>query len=200
MGSKFSIFISFFVFLLLTASPLSGKEALFSKGKWTFEYQTGVMFSPVLVHEDLPSFNFWQTNIRLGRMLNSPFSRNGLFRGNLEGIIELTSASVIEGKGSFIFGIGPVIRYNFLRDGWKLVPYVQAGGGICYTDAYYYEAIGQGFNFTIQLGIGLKYILSKRWSLDLETRYNHLSNAGMDERNEGVNAIGATVGLTYYFP
>jgi len=188
-----------FVLFCLTAS-LHAEEPLFKKGRWSIEYQTGLMFSPVLVHEDLPSFNFWQTNIRMGRMLTSPSKKRNILRGNVEALLEITSSSIIEGKGSFIFGIGPVVRYNLIRPTWRLIPYIQAGGGICYTDAYYYEAIGQGFNFTLQLGMGLKYLITKNWSFDMETRYYHLSNAGMDKRNKGINAIGATIGLTYYFP
>lgn len=169
------------------------------KGKWSFEYQTGVMFSPVIVHTGMSDFNFWQSNLRFCRILTGLLNKNNLLRGDLEGIIEFSASSIVEGKGSFIFGCGPILRYNFLRPKWRIIPYVQAGGGICYTDAYYYEAIGQGFNFTLQLGIGAKYMLNSHWSLDIETRYNHISNAGMDHRNKGINAIGATIGFSYYF-
>ena len=185
-------------FTFLLNSPLYAQDFLFKKGRCSFEYQTGIMFSPILVHEDLPDFNYWQTNLRINRMLNTPHGK-GILRGNFEGILELTTASIIEGEGSYMVGIGPIIRYNFIRPKWKLIPYVQAGCGICYTDAYYYEAIGQGFNFTLQTGIGIKYLLKKDWAVDLETRYHHVSNADMDERNKGINAIGFTVGITYYF-
>ncbi len=184
-------------FVLFFVQSVLSEDAPFKKGTLSFEYQTGILFSPVIVHEELPSFNYWQTNLRIGRMLNSPHGK-GIFRGNLEGIIEITASSVVEGKGSYLFGIGPLFRYNFVRKSRKFFPYIQVGAGVCYTDAYYYEATGQGFNFTIHLGIGVKYLLSKRIAIELETRYEHISNAGMDHRNKGINAIGPMFGFTYY--
>lgn len=187
------------ILFLFLASSLNAEEIYLRKGTWSFEYQTGVMFSPIVVHTDLPDFNFWQTNLRICRVLTNLLRQSGILRGNLEGIMEFTSSSIIKGEGSFIFGLGPIIRYNFLRPKWKIVPYFQLGGGVCYTDAYYYEGIGQGFNFTLQFGTGFRYFITKRYSFDFEIRYNHISNAGMDHRNDGVNAIGATVGLSYFF-
>jgi hypothetical protein len=37
-------------------------------------------------------------------------------------------------------------------------------------------------------------------SLDVEGGIQHLSNGGLARRNYGINAVGAAVGLTYYFP
>jgi len=188
-----------FILFFFLASSSNAEEIYLKKGTWSFEYQTGVMFSPTVVHTDLPDFDFWQTNLRICRVLTDLLKQKGILRGNIEGIMEFTSSSIIKGEGSFIFGLGPIIRYNFLRPRWKIVPYFQFGGGVCYTDAYYYEGIGQGFNFTLQLGTGFRYFIGKRYSIDFEIRYNHISNAGMDHRNDGVNAIGATVGLSYFF-
>ncbi len=37
-------------------------------------------------------------------------------------------------------------------------------------------------------------------SLDIEGGLQHISNAGLANRNLGVNAFGGSIGLTYYFP
>jgi len=48
--------------------------------------------------------------------------------------------------------------------------------------------------------IGLKCFVAPNLSLDVEGGFQHISNAGLARRNHGVNALGAQVGLTYYFP
>ena len=46
----------------------------------------------------------------------------------------------------------------------------------------------------------MKYFVSRNLSLDLEAGFQHISNANSADRNFGVNALGAQVGFTYYFP
>ena len=52
---------------------------------------------------------------------------------------------------------------------------------------------------TAHIGLGLKfqYSLSERWQMSAGLSANHYSNGNISWPNEGVNAIGATVGIAY---
>jgi len=71
-----------------------------------------------------------------------------------------------------------------------------------YTDAYKdysQNAIGQAIEFTPQASLGLHYLIDKKWSIDTEAMFHHISNAGLSERNRGINSFGGFIGLTYFF-
>lgn len=42
-------------------------------------------------------------------------------------------------------------------------------------------------------------MIAKNLSLDLEAMFHHVSNAGLEDRNVGVNSGGGFLGITYYF-
>ncbi|MEJ2724591.1 MAG: acyloxyacyl hydrolase [Deltaproteobacteria bacterium] len=69
--------------------------------------------------------------------------------------------------------------------------YAQLGLGIVYSDAYEdlsQSLIGSPIEFTPQFSVGAHYLLNKNWSIDGEAIFHHISNAGIKDRNVGVNA------------
>ena len=56
--------------------------------------------------------------------------------------------------------------------------------------------VGQPFNFNLDLGFGVRYFLGRNWSLSLEYRYQHISNAGLNKHNLGINADGPILGVS----
>ena len=44
-----------------------------------------------------------------------------------------------------------------------------------------------------------RYVLARHWSLDLEYRYQHISNANLAGHNLGINAHGPVLGISYFF-
>jgi len=163
---------------------------------------SGALFSQTRLGPDVPDFNYSQTNIRLGWMLNTPDPGNGWLAGNWEALIELSANGIFEGSGNIMIGPSALVRYNFVQPDWKVVPYLQAGLGFVYTDAYEdkgQRAIGQAIEFTPRAGAGVRILVSKDWSVDVEGLFHHVSNAGLADRNLGVNAVGGLVGATYHF-
>ena len=79
-----------------------------------------------------------------------------------------------------------------------LVPYFQVGGGVTTTDIDH-NLVGQPFNFNLDLGIGLRCFVAKNWTLSLEYRYQHISNADTGNHNLGINAHGPILGVSYLF-
>ena len=106
------------------------ETALFSKDKVSFQFTTGLLFSPTLVGASHRVLNYEQTNLRLSLMLTDPKARGSFFRGNLEAIAEFSTSFVTKGFGNIIIGPALLFRYNFVQPGSKFIPYIQAGAGI----------------------------------------------------------------------
>lgn len=174
----------------------------FVQGSLSFQLVSGALFSLRNLPEDSPDFNYAQTNLRLGYMLTSPDPQGGFFRGNWEGLVEISNSIIFQGFGNYIGGITALFRYNFLQPDWQVIPYIQGGAGIVYNDAYKDEtqrAIGQAIEFTPQFSVGLHYRVTSQWAVDLEGMLHHISNAGMSQRNRSINALGGFVGVTYFW-
>jgi opacity protein-like surface antigen len=82
--------------------------------------------------------------------------------------------------------------------GSRWIPYTQAGLGLTSTDIDR-QIVGQPFNFNLDLGAGTRYLLSEHWALNLEYRFQHISNANTGTHNLGINAHGPILGVSYLF-
>jgi len=185
---------------IITKAPI--EEELFVEDRITTQLVSGVLFSPIGIGPDHESFDYAQTNLRLGWMLNTPSENGGLLRGNFEALLELSGSAIFEGWGDIIIGPTFLLRYNFVQPKSKFIPYAQIGAGFVYTDAYKnmnQTVIGQAWEFTPQASLGMKYLAGDNWSLDTEFMYHHISNASIADRNGGINSFGGFVGATYYF-
>lgn len=187
-----------------SGKPAHGKAVseIYTKGQRTIQIVSGVLFTPSDQDKGISSFDYSQTNIRLGFMRNSPRDTNSWFRGNTEVILELSNSIVFKGPGEYLGGITGLVRYNFVQPNTRWIPYIQGGVGVVYNDVYKdktQSAIGQAIEFTPQASVGLRYHLSSRWSIDVEAMYHHISNAGMSDRNGAINAFGGFLGLSYFF-
>jgi len=178
------------------------KSQIYTEDQWSLQLVTGPIFSPTVVASRSPVMSYWQTNFRLGWMLSTPKQEKSWCRGNYEAIFEFSNSWIYEGFGSYMAGITALIRYNFLQHGWKIIPYFQVGAGVVYNNAYKdlsQNTIGQAIEFTPQGSVGIRYLIEKNWSFDAEIIFHHISNAGLDERNRGINALGGFVGFTQFF-
>ena len=82
------------------------------------------------------------------------------------------------------------------------MPYVQLGLGLQYNDAYQeptQNALGQALEYTLQAQAGLRYFVTHNMSVDVEAGYEAISNLGQSP-DGGITALGASLGVTYYFP
>jgi lipid A 3-O-deacylase len=176
--------------------------SLYSDGRLSVQALAGPFFSPFLVQTDEVNVNYIQTDLRLGWMLNSPSSEDSLFRGNFEAIAQIGNSIIAKGPGHYIGGVAGLLRYNFVQPRTKVVPYVQIGAGVVYADIYKNDTghtlTGQALNFTPQGGLGVRYMAGKNWSVDLEAIFHHISNAGLNKDNLGINSGGVLLGFTYF--
>lgn len=79
----------------------------------------------------------------------------------------------------------------------RLEGFALGGVGVDWFSLHPEEQGGQ-VNFVPQAGLGLRVpVRCGRWYLRLEYRYRHLSNAGMDSPNEGIEAHCVLLGLSW---
>lgn len=107
-----------------------------------------------------------------------------------------------------------LLRWNF-TSGHRVMPWVQGGGGVLWTNHKYpaYPLPGSPinfqndgpsanasvWNFTPQGGIGIHYFLKPHRSIDLAANAVHISSASLGDRNPGVNAsVQFNIGYTWW--
>ena len=100
---------------------------------------------------------------------------------------------------AFMFGV----RRNFIQPNWRIVPYVEARGGVGYTDARGPEGVlyaqGQDLTFNLILGGGVRYNFNPRYSTSVGIAYMHISNAYLSQPkvyDYGINVFGPTFGIS----
>jgi opacity protein-like surface antigen len=172
-------------------------ESLFARGRYEVGLNNGVLFSPFLATGNRPTINYTYSGLQLGYML-SDVKGDGWWRGNFELAGEAFGSAVFRGQGTYIAGGTLWLRYNFVPRSSALVPYVQAGAGAVSTDVDR-DVVGQAFNFNLGVAVGVRYFVARNWSLSLEYRYQHISNANTGPRNVGINADGPILGISYFF-
>lgn len=98
-------------------------------------------------------------------------------------------------------GLSPVILRLAVGD-WRLKPYIEGGVGGLYTslrsDIRGTTDLGQSFQFSSTGGAGLRYEFDASRALTLGVRFRHISNAGMDHDNPGIDTVYGLVGLVFH--
>jgi len=122
------------------------------------------------------------------------------FSGAWDIILEPVGAHFIKPFSASLFGASVVFKYNFLSFG-RWMPYWDTGWGLAWTDlAPRIPEQSSQFTFMVETGIGTHYFLTQRAAVNVGFRFHHLSDAGIGDRNVGINAWMGLVGVSYYFP
>ncbi|SRR5712691_4847023 len=108
---------------------------------------------------------------------------------------------IFRGPENYYFGVSAGLRYNFLRPGWRLVPYISGGVGIGSIDSHaaVFGAQGEDLTFNVLTAAGVSYKMDQHWKINAGLLYQHLSNAGLTDPNPSLNLLGPQVGITYSF-
>lgn len=100
--------------------------------------------------------------------------------------------------GNMEFGNNFLIKIGFLPETSKFQPYFKGGAGLIYLTQHTREQ-GTQFNFNEIVGLGMHYFFKKNIALTIEYRYRHISNAGIDKPNKGINTSFGICGISYRF-
>ena len=109
---------------------------------------------------------------------------------------EAALLGIAEPTSTYGIGVTPKLIYTLTSFG-RLKPYVEGGGGPLWTnfDGRIPEQ-GSDFNFLVWGGTGVSCDLTTQWALNVGVRFSHISNAGTDSLNGGVNYLLPFVGLS----
>jgi hypothetical protein len=169
----------------------------FHNGLWEASAGQAILFSPFIATQNRPKLDYELTEFQLGYML-TPVCGSGFWRGNVEVAGSAFGGAIFEGRGNYVAGATAWLRYNFVPRTGHFVPFTQAGAGLTGTDLDR-RLEGQNFNFNLNLSAGARYFVRPNWSVNLEYRYQHISNADLSPRNLGVNAEGPMLSVSCFF-
>jgi opacity protein-like surface antigen len=169
----------------------------FQQGEWELNLNGGALFSPFVDPARRHTVNYSYTAFQAGYMLNSPPS-TGWLRGNFELLGEAFGGKIFQGQGEYLAGATAWLRYNIVPPDSRFVPYAQLGAGVLWTDVDR-RIESEDFNLNGDIGVGCRYFLSPKCSVNLEFRYQHISNGGLSKTNVGINAAGPIFGISWFF-
>lgn len=180
-----------------TSSQNDSIDSFFQSGRYEASLLGGVMFSPVGADRHRPIIYYTLSGLQFGYMLTEAHERHW-YSGNVELLGEAFGGAVFKGEGSFIAGGTLWLRYNFVQPNWRLVPYLQGGGGAEATDMNQ-ALIGQHFNFNLDVSAGVRWFAMRNVSINAECLYQHISNAKLSSTDIGINAVGPVLSVSYFF-
>ena len=118
-------------------------------------------------------------------------------RGTIEGVVEPLMNVVISPDTNAEVGCSFLLKYSDHITS-RIAPYIEGGFGIIYTTQHTHEQSTQ-YNFLSQVGVGLQFFLNEKFALTGGYRFRHMSNAGIDSPNRGINHHFALFGVSYFF-
>lgn len=153
-------------------------------------------------YDGRPDFSYAPIDLRVGR---APASHNGL-----DYLAEISYAQITEGAGTYLYGIMLFARKCFADKHQDFVPYASLGLGLVLNDVYKTETyimddgsivpqdnIGLPLEFNIRICPGIQYKITRESSVIMEIPLDHISNADLDERNQGFTSIGLMLGMRF---
>jgi lipid A 3-O-deacylase len=136
-------------------------------------------------------------SLSYGHMWGPVLGKDHWYRGNFEYRIELFGGAQYSPSSDWLVGLTPHLRYNFAT-GSRWIPFVDGGAGVTATSISHPD-LGGTFEFNLQPGIGMHWFVRDNLALTGEVKYMHMSCAGIDKPNLGLNDVIGWIGLTWFF-
>jgi hypothetical protein len=178
------------------ALPAIGQPSAFLPTNWNIGFTLGAGFG-VKAMGSAQAHGLTDASIHVGKLLASDSPTQWALLRRLELAGELWTGAQYHPDTAYLVGFTPVARYHFLP-GSRLAPFVDAGAGVTGTDIRHPD-LSTTFEFNLQTGGGVQWFWRENAALTLQARYVHLSNAGIDSPNNGVNTFLFSSGLTWFF-
>jgi hypothetical protein len=139
----------------------------------------------------------WTAGFRYGWVITDPIGPK-FMRGRFEYAVDAVPVFVIFQKTNTAYGVAAnpfALIWNFDSHG-KFVPYVDLDGGVLFTNTQVPAGTSR-INFTPSGGLGVHYLAKKlTWTADI--RLVHISNAGLNAINPGINTVQLRVGVGWF--
>jgi hypothetical protein len=114
-----------------------------------------------------------------------------------EFVMEPVASYIGNSKDTFEVGANLLMLALRYDRGQPLVPFVEGGEGLLYTDLLG-QRLGTRFQFSSQAGTGLHWFLDRTTALTASYRIRHISNAGISRQNSGLNTHFFTIGVSFF--
>jgi len=171
-------------------------DAAFTRGGHVLSLEGGYGEQFDLWNTSITELDFFNAGVRVG-FLPWGVVGAGPFKGALEIGVEPFYQRFIEPERAYFAGLGAVARYHFLPLG-RLVPYLELGAAPGATDLSVREQRTDVL-FLLFGGAGASYFVTERAALYAGYRLQHISNAGTDSPNRGINSHTGVAGLSIFF-
>ncbi len=135
--------------------------------------------------------------VSYGRMVGDVLGAGHWYGGNFEVRGEVFLAPQVNSDGYWTIGLTPLLRYNFAT-GTRWIPYVDLGVGIAFTEIRAPD-LGASFQFNEQAAAGVNYFFTDDLAVNCEIHFLHISSAGISKPNRGVNTVGPSIGINWFF-
>jgi len=179
---------------------------------WSLELGSGILFSNVRNPDDIRPQTAVPLQLTAALAVDDVSlddSFGGWMRGYTEFLFRVSGGFITEGQEDHFVGMEFGPRYNFVQEGWKLVPFVEGTVGFWFVDsdpvrnaAGDQRGFGQDFNFMFSVAAGARYDFDAHWFARAALVYTHVSNAGLSEPqfdNEAFDGLGPQLSLGYRF-
>jgi len=140
------------------------------------------------------STGIWDAGLRYGWVLTDAHGP-GFLKGRFEYALDAVPVYLIFQPTSTVYGVG----LNPLNLKWSFVPrrrvspYLELSGGTLFT-THDVPRNTSTVNFTPSAAFGAQF-LRENWACTVEGRYLHISNAGLDRNNPGINTFEVRLGI-----
>ena len=194
-----------FAFFLACLQAFSGTErpsaelppTEFNPRSFELTVESGYLFGAINPPTDYQiGAEFLTARVRWGVVRSDTW-----LRGYHQFYVSAIAEPIFRGIENHYFGFNLGMRYNFVRPGSRLVPYISGGVGAGWIDSHPEIPGGQGqdFTFNILSAAGISYSVNDHWKINVGALYQHLSNGGQTDPNPSLNLFGPQVGVTYSF-
>lgn len=186
----FSTAIALLVLLSLITADLA------AAGEKTYDKRYGVWGGYGFAQRKPTEYDMISINPYWGIFINNPGpGYHHRFEFCVEGFYNNHMGDFID---KFEIGVRPILRWHY-GFGEIISPFIEVStAGVLYTNLDVIET-GSDFNFTNHVGAGFNVRINPRVQLSFAWRLRHISNAGLAEKNSGINHNQALIGLSYSY-
>jgi hypothetical protein len=181
--------------ILFVCARSSGAQARPEDGGHELEVWTGGGHSAI---GGRPDIGVWSAGVRYGWILTRPHGP-GFLAGRFEVAVDAVPVFTVFQPSYVAYGGGfnpLVLKWNFATRG-RIVPYFELSGGVLYSNQDVPERTNN-LNFTPSAAFGT-HILREKYNWSAEVRFLHISNAGLDVHNSGINTVQVRLGIGRFF-
>jgi len=168
----------------------------FSKGSTEADFSVGASVG-AHIFGGAETHDFALAKVLVGRVISDELASDRWYRGHWELLGEAFGGGQFKPGEAYVAGLTPGLRYDFVT-GSRWVPFFDAGAGVTATDIGHPD-LGGTFQFNLQTGPGVHWFVARNVAVTLQYRYLHISCAGLELPNNGVNTSVFYLGMSWFF-